>query len=253
VNLGTRMQDVKGRLRSRRSSSPLAYGAAMSTTIAEDLLLLLLDDEKGTTPGMWVDVRVPLGAAVLAELAIDGAVDLEPKTSRWRGRKVRAADGSVQDDVLVAAVRTVQEKPRTAVDLAGRLGDGLKDRLAERLAAQGMLKRHDDRVLGLFPRTRWPAVASAHEAAVRTRLSAVVVQGAAPDERTAALVGILLALDRLGPTLGLKGPEARDAKRRAKEITEGDWAATAVREAVQAAVSAVTTVVITTTTATASS
>jgi hypothetical protein len=49
----------------------------VETLIAEDLLLLLLDDEKGTTPGMWVDVRVPLGAAVLAELALEGAVELE--------------------------------------------------------------------------------------------------------------------------------------------------------------------------------
>ena len=230
-----------------------AYRAGMSMTIAEDLLLLLLDDEKGTTPGMWVDVRVPLGAAVLAELAIDGAVELEPRTSVWRGRTVRAADGAVDDDVLAAALRTVQEKPRTATDLAGRLGDGLKDRLGQRLADQGILERQDERVLGLFPRTRWPALASAHEAELRTRLAAVVVQGAAPDERTAALVGILLALDRLGPTLGLKGAEARDAKRRAKALAEGDWAAKAVREAVQASISAVTTVMTTATTVTTSS
>ena len=227
---------------------------AVDTLIAEDLLLLLLDDEKGTTPALWVDVRVPLGAAVLAELALRGAVVVEPATSRWRTPKVAVADGTVDDDVLAAARALVAEKPRTAADLAGRIGDGLKDRLAERLAGRGLLERQDDRVLGLFPRTRWPATASTHEAAVRDRLHAVVVAGAAPDERSVALAGILQALDRLAPVLGLRGAAARDAKRRVTALADGDWAAAAVREAVQAAVTAVTTtaVIAATTTATTS-
>ena len=76
---------------------------------------------------------------------------------------------------------------------------------------------------------------------MRERLRAAWSSGAAPDERTAALAGILQALDRLAPALGLKGADARDAKRRVKDLTEGDWAAKAVRDAVQAAISAVTT------------
>jgi hypothetical protein len=213
----------------------------MATLLAEDLLLLLLDDEKGTTPGLWVDARVPLGAAVLAELALVGDVELAPATSRWRTPKVRATGAGTDESVLAAALEIVEEKPRTAVDLAGRVGDGLKDRLAARLAAQGLLERHDDRVLGLFPRTRWPATAATHEAGVVARIRSVVVDGAAPDERTAALIGLLAALDRLAPVLGLRGAEARAAKRRAKEVSEGDWAVKAVRDAVDAAVTAVTT------------
>ncbi|RIX28685.1 GOLPH3/VPS74 family protein [Amnibacterium setariae] len=226
----------------------------METLIAEDLLLLLLDDEKGTTPAMWVDVRVPLGAAVLAELALRGAVVVEPATSRWRTPKVAVTEVPVDDDVLATARALIAEKPRTAADLAGRVGDGLEDRLAERLAGRGLLERHDDRVLGLFPRTRWPATASTHEAAVRDRLAAVVVAGAAPDERSVALAGILGALDRLAPVLDLRGAGARDAKRRVAALAESDWAAAAVREAVQAAVTAVTTtaVIATTTVATTS-
>ncbi|WP_375388763.1 GPP34 family phosphoprotein [uncultured Amnibacterium sp.] len=209
--------------------------------LAEDLLLLLLDDEKGTTPGLWVAVRVPLGAAVLAELAIDDAVELEPRESRWRTPKIRVTGATEQDDVLAAALQVVAQKPRTAVDLVGRVGDGLKDRLAERLAGQGLLERHDGTVLGLFPRTTWPAAASTHEAQVREGLRAVVVDGAAPDERTAALAGILQALDRLRPVLGLSGAEARAAKKRVAELTKGDLATKAVRDAVEAAIVAVTT------------
>ena len=221
--------------------------------LAEDLLLLLLDDEKGTAPSLWVDIKVPLGAAVLAELAMDDAVELEPETSRWRTPKLRATGRPAGDGVLAEALAVVGEKPRTTVDLAGRVGAGLKDRLAERLAAQGLLERLDDRVLGLFPRTRWPALASAHEAETRQRLAAVVVQGAAPDERIVALAGILSALERLAPVLGLKGAEARDAKKRVKDLTKGELGTKAVRDAVEAAISVVTTTIVTTTVVTSSS
>jgi hypothetical protein len=221
------------------------------TLLAEDLLLLLLDDEKGTTPGLWVDVKVPLGAAVLAELGAAGAVEVEAPASRWRTPTVRPTGVPVDDDVLAAGLRIVAERPRRAVDLAGRIGDGLKDRLAERLAAAGLLERQDEKVLGLFPRTRWPAAAASHEAAVRERLRLVVVAGAVPDERSVALAGILQALDRLAPTLALKGGDARAAKARVKDLAQGDWATKAVRDAVEAATAAVTTATIVTTTVTA--
>jgi len=241
MNLGTTRARVKHRIDRVDGARVRRYGAGMPTLLAEDLLLLLLDDAKGTTPGLRIDVRVPLGAAVLAELAIAGAVELEPSTSRWRAPKVRAADGRPDDEVLAAAQALVGQQPRTAVDAAGRIGDGLKDRLAARLAAQGLLERQDDRVLGLFPRTRWPAGATAHEAQVRDRLRAVVLGGARPDERTVALAGILQALDRLRAVLGLDGAATREAKRNVQVLSEGDWAAKAVRDAVAAAIASAAT------------
>ena len=214
----------------------------MTDLIAEDLLLLLLDDERGTTPALWVDVKVPLGAALLAQLALDGDVALDGPAGWWRAPKVEVSDPvPPADPMLAAAVAVVAEKPRTATDLARRLGDGLKDALAARLVEDGVLDRHDERVLGVFPRTRWPAASATREAGVRDELSRVLLQGAEPAPRIAALAGILAALDRVPVTLGVHGAEARTAKRRAKELAEGDWASKAVRDAVAAASAAVTT------------
>lgn len=212
----------------------------MRSLIAEDLLLLLLDDEKGSVPSLWVDIRVPLGAAVLAELALDGAVEPDGEHSVWRTASIRTTGVAEDDEVLREALAVVGAKPRTAVDLSGRIGDGLKDRLAARLAAAGLLDRHDDRVLGLFPRTRWPALQSTREAQVRQDLARVLLQDGAAEPRTAALIGLLGALDRIPQTLGVRGSDARAAKRRAKELAEAGWASKAVRDAVAAAVTSVT-------------
>jgi hypothetical protein len=215
----------------------------MAHLLAEDLLLLLLDDERGTVRGVTIDLRVPLGAAVLAELALEGAVRIDEPASRWHAARVEATGVSPSDPVLADALAIVAEKPRTVADLANRAGKGLRDRLARRLADQGILERHDDTVLGLFPRTRWPAADAAHETEVRATLRGVLLDERVPDARTAVLAGVLGALDRIPAVLGLHGADARFAKRRAKEIADGDWASKAVRDAVRSAAAATTAAV----------
>lgn len=216
--------------------------------IAEDLLLLLLDDEDGRLTVTSYPETV-LGGALLVELAIIGAVEVEEKTSAWRSAKVRTTGEAPSDPVLRAAYDMVGEKARTASDLVTRLGKGTKTALADRLAARGILERREDRVLGLFPRTRWPAVDSTHEEAVRRGLAAVLVQGVEPDERTGALVALLSAIDKPHKVVDHRGLSSGDVRKRAKRIGEGDWAAKAVRDAVAASTAAITAAIVASTAA----
>ncbi len=211
----------------------------MTTLIAEDLLLLLLDDRKGTPTSAYLDVA--LGGALLLELALADAVRVRERTSIWSGAKVAAVPGAAPDDpVLRAALDRVAERERTATDLVQRLGKGAKDALADRLAERGLLTRREDKVLGLFPRTSWPAADTAHEADVRRRLTAVLVQGTEPDPRTGALVALLQAVDKAPSAVDHDGVPARDVRRRAKQVAEGAWAAKAVQDAIAASVAAIT-------------
>ena len=207
----------------------------MDTLVAEDLLLLLLDDEKGVVSSM-VSVSTVLGGAVLVELAMGGHVVVE-KTSAWRSAKVRPVAGSEPptDPVLVDALATITAKERAASDLVDRLGKGLRDTLADRLVERRVLERRDDKVLGLFPRTRWPAADTAHEDAVRLRLRAALVEGVDPDERTGALAALLHAVDRAHKTVDRGPVSAREVRKRAKTLAEGQWAADAVRDSIAAA------------------
>lgn len=223
----------------------------MTTLIAEDLLLLLLDDRKGTTSSSHVDVA--LGGALLLELALAEAVHVRERTSIWSGAKVAATPGAaVADPVLAEALRRVAERERAASDLVNRLGKGARDALTARLAQRGILRREDDRVLGLFPRTRWPEADGRHEHEVRARLAAVLVQGLDPDPRTGALVALLHALSLAPSVVDRGGVPARDVRRRAKEVAEGAWAAKAVQDAITASTAAMTAVIAATTVTTTS-
>jgi hypothetical protein len=219
------------------------------TLIAEDLLLLLLDDEKGTLPAV-TSVDEALGGAVLVELALMRTVDVRKGDGAWGSETVHATGAPAPDDpVLRDALAVVEEKERTAQDLVARVGKGLREMLSERLVERGFLERRDGRVLGIFPRTRWPAVNGAHETDVRRGLSTALVHGVTPDDRTAALVALLHALDRAHLTVDTQGVGNRTVKQRAKDIAEGDWAAKAVSDTVQTAMAAMVAVTTVTTAA----
>ncbi|QIG42147.1 GPP34 family phosphoprotein [Nocardioides anomalus] len=222
------------------------------TLIAEDLLLLLLDNVKGTVSS-WGSTDVLLGGAVLAELAVAGLVTVDENRSRWRTDKVHPAGEAPADldPVLADALATIAEKDRAASDLVGRIGKGLEERLATRLAERGVIERKDGKVLGLFPRTTWPTRDSTHEDGVRRAVASALVEGQDPDQRTGALIALLAAVDQahqaVVPDTGAK---KRELNQRAKQIAEGQWAARAVKDAVDAATAATVGAVVASTAAT---
>lgn len=211
------------------------------TLIAEDLLLLLLDDEDGTlVQQSFVDQA--LAGAVLAELALEEHVVLRERRGWGAKPHVVPADGAAPDDeVLAHALGVVAERPRDAGGLLRPLGKGLRQHLAERLVERGVLRREEGKVLGLFPRTTWPAVDSTHEAEVRRDVTATLVDGVPPGPRTAAVVGLLHAIGRAHKTVDHEGVPAHEVKKRAKAVAEGDLASEAVSAAVQAMYTAVFT------------
>lgn len=235
-------------LGARVSAAPRGFTVrsvgSMELLIAEDLLLLLLDDDKGTMPAGTVD-RPLLGGALLAELALGGHVAVAEKQGRWSTARVVPTDAAPPaDPVLVEALATVAGKPRSAQDLVDRLGKGAREQLLSRLVERGILERRDGKVLGLFPRTTWPAADASHEEAVRDRLRGVLLTGLLPDQRTAALVALLVAIDRAHRVLDRGDLAAREVRRRAKQVAEGEWAASAVSDAVKATQTAVAAAVI---------
>jgi hypothetical protein len=213
--------------------------------IVEDLALLLMDDESGT-PAAAGTLHYTMGGAVLVELALAGLVEVED-------RKVHVTGEAPEDPLLRSGYEKVAEKPRSVDSLLVRIGADTWSAVVERLIERGMVAREKKRVLGLFRMTVLPATDTRHEQEVRQRIRAVLVDGATPDARTAALTALLSAsgaLPMLRPQLAWSG----DVARRAKELEQGNWGAEAVGAAVTrtaaaiaASTAAVTVAVVTTT------
>jgi hypothetical protein len=205
--------------------------------LAEDLLLLLTDDETGKAVVSGSELDIALGGAQLVELSLAGRVDIDDR------KRLVVVDASPTGDALLdRAVDVVQrregKKPSAVV---GELGKKLRPALQERLVAAGILREEKGKILGLFPTTRWPAASADHETAVRRALDVVLVHGRPPEPRDASLIALLHALKA---THRVVPPKEHDLSRReldgrAKAIAEGDWGSKAVRQAIDAAMAAV--------------
>lgn len=224
----------------------------MDTLIAEDLLLLLLDDDSGKLTSTYLDIAI--GGALLVELTLAGTVAVTEGHGLWSRDKVVATDAATPSDPLLAdSLDMVRLRDRSAQDLVGRLGKKRRDPLLERLERRGVLRLEEDKVLGLFPRKRWPAIDSSHETDLRRHIGDALVRGLQPDERTAALIALLSALGVVSKVVDREGLSASEVKKRAKAVAQGDWAAKAVKDAVAAAQAAVTASVVAATAATTAS
>jgi hypothetical protein len=216
--------------------------------IAEDLLLLLTDDETGKLAASPGEVDVALGGALLVELVLMQRVDLagSPQQAPEGRLIVRDATGTT-DPLLDEALATVgQNQGRKPQNVVRALGKGVRVCLYDRLAGRGVLRAQGGKFLGVFPRHRWPALDSSHEDSVRADLLAAVRNTTAADPRTGALISLLLALNAVRTAVdpAAAGLSRQEMNARAQQIAAGDWASGAVRHALDsmhAAVIAATT------------
>jgi hypothetical protein len=205
-------------------------------TLAEDLLLLLLDDDSGRLITDGTSADHALAGAVLVDLVNAGRIAEE-------GGKLHVMDtASLDEPVLEAALERLAEKapakPQRSVEV---LAKNVRGTVLGELAGRGLIRQDKDKVLGLFPRKTWPAVDSAHEDAVRAELTAALIGGEQPGDRAGALIALLHAI---GVVPKVVEGDKKALKARAKQISDGDWASVAVKKAVQAIQAAVTAAIV---------
>lgn len=223
------------------------------TLIAEDLLLLLLKDDSGRPMVDSTRLDRVLAGGLLLELALAGQVTPAAEGESVKKGRLTVRDAApTGDELLDRTLRRLADgkpvKPEKAVE---QLAKGLRSELLSRLAGRGYLREERGRALGLFPTRSWPAMDTAYESGLRAELAAVLLGGAAPAQRTAALISLLSAVDAAAKVVTTS--DRRAVKGRAKEIATGEWAGAAVKKAVDSVNAAVVVSVVAVTTATTAS
>lgn len=203
----------------------------MHVTLAEELVLLSLDDRTGAQKE-GVGTAWAAAGGLLAELVLAGRVEV---TDGRLGVVDRTPTG---DPLLDGRLERLDEWIAGKRQGRAKAAEWLtKDRATVvrdtelRLCERGLVTEERHRVLGIFPVRHYPEADGSVERALRERLTAVVLDGAEPELRTAALIALLHSakLHRLAfPDLPRKQVQPRFA-----EIAAGDWAAESVGEAIR--------------------
>ncbi|MGX1887087.1 GOLPH3/VPS74 family protein [Streptomyces sp. NPDC055287] len=211
----------------------------MAITLAEEIMLLSLDDESGSAKQRQA-AGWAVSGGILLELVLAGRVSVA-------GKHLELTDTTPTGDELLDSRTALMEtwlrgrKKRRVTewltkDQAKAVGAAL-----ESLCKRGVVAEEKHRALGVFPIRRFPETDGAVEAELRERLRAVVLDGAEPDTRTAGLIALIHSakLHRLA----FPDNPRKEVAARMGEVSAGQWAAESVRAAIrdmQAAMVAVT-------------
>ncbi len=222
--------------------------------LATDLLLLALDDERGTVlPQAAMGLDYGLAGAVVMELALRGRIRLD-------GDMVSTTGTATDDALLDDALRTIAATPGKDLShwvwhMSRDLG-GLRQRLLDRLVARGTLEKRERRVLLLFHQSVYPERDARVEHDIRARVDATLLQGATPDAPTACLIHLAAACrvtDAIYPRDQHKAIKARIAQLDDAGAAGANAVAALVAQAETAAVTAATMAAITASTVAATS
>lgn len=187
--------------------------------LAEELLLIGLDDESGRARGMFDPGS--LHGALLCDLIERGAVTVDDRTTI---HPTGVAPGHPALDAVLATIAE-DPRPRSVSHWTSALPwkhTKPAELVAQRLVADGVLSREEGKVLGLFRTVRLPEADPGPERALRERLRSVLVHGTTPSAHDALLVALLHTTYQVRAALsGVDTDQRRAGERRARAVAKG--------------------------------
>jgi hypothetical protein len=190
--------------------------------IAEDLLLLLLDNASNR-PALDRDRREKvLAAAVLLDLAfackIRPSVDGEPV-----GRLLLLAGPDLGDPILDPALRRLQRRPLKPRAAVAKVRRGVEPALLRQLEQGGCIRPIQLRGNRSNGSPVWTMPDRSRVDQARSALLAALFDLRTPAPATAAVISLLHAVDGLGALLSLNERGWRWVHSRAGDIAGGCW------------------------------
>ena len=161
-----------------------------SLRFAEEIMLLLLDDQSGrfehTTGGT---TRYALSGAVLMDLALLNRIDTDLQ-------ELILLDGTpLQDpmfDRTLAAIQHAGQRhdARYWVERIGDFSDDIRECALDRLVERGILERREDRFLWVFRSRRYPLIGgkAAQSREVKQRIMGVLFSDEIPEPRDIVII-----------------------------------------------------------------
>lgn len=204
-------------------------------TIAEQLLLLGLHDEKGSVV-LSASTALPYGlaGATILDLYFQDRINFE-------GEHIQLVDHTpTGDDILDEAIDLLSNAPKIRdvkywVNRIHSKIKGLQGRLADRLVEKDILQKEDHRVLWVFNYSRYPTQDFAPEYDTHNTIRNIVLYDQQPTQKEAALISLVKACELVNEIFSRE--ERKTAKKKIKTITEED----VVGKAISTTVSEITT------------
>lgn len=210
----------------------------------EEVMLLALRDREGTIASGTM-YQYAVGGAVLAELLLQGRVEIEQVRKK---KFLKLIDSTpMGDDVIDQCLAKIQNARRRAVlqTWVSRFAGvrDLKHIVARGLCRCGILQAREEDILLFFKRNVYPEVDPEPENAIIARLEeAIFTDNPDIDARTVVLLSLAKSAELLKVVFDKKSLKVR--KLRIEQVSNGEVTGRAAKEAIEAMQAAVMVAVI---------
>lgn len=200
-------------------------------SIAEEIMLLLLEDEEGRFIHVpELSIRCVLSGAVLMELALKNKIDTDLEKLF-----VTSAD-PLGDNLLDPTLKKLSEAEDTKdarywVEYCASDADQIRNQALNRLCAAGILEKQDDRFLWVFKTRRYPIRDGKVDREVKHRIMSILFTDEIPEPRDIVIVGLVDACGLFRHLLSER--EHKGARERIQMIRKMDLIGQAVTNSVR--------------------
>lgn len=196
--------------------APVAGAARL--TLAEELMLLALDDRSGAVVGLQpYALELGVTAALVMELTLEGRIDTDLE-------KVFLLSDSPTGIALLDEVQAViaaspaSQPVRFWLARLSQPGPALIERITRSLVERGVLRLVEKRLLWVFKTRVYPPASGLEEREVKSRILTLLNNDDIPDPRDALLVGLLRATGLIDQLLA--APEGSPLRARINQLAD---------------------------------
>ena len=183
------------------NSSPEGDGTMKYLTLADEIVVLMLDDSVGEIkPSCMPVANVAIAGGVLMELALQNRIDTDLRALFIVNP---AATGDALLDEFLREIESDKEQHPSAwwIDELSTRHPELVDRILARLVQAGILRAEDRSFLWVFSRRAYPQVSGREEREAKSRLMSVLFNDEVPDPRDTLLLGLANSTGALSKVL----------------------------------------------------
>ena len=188
-------------------------------SVAEEILLLALDDEGDFIHPSVTTFQLSIAGAVLMDLALHERIDTD------LDHLVVVDEAPTGDDVIDEVLRTIcgESKVRDAahwVNAVAADAEAINQRLLARLVDRGILESVDKKYLWIFGTRRYPMIDDREEREVKLRIFSILLSDEIPTQRDVVLISLADASRLLKSIMSER--EYKACSRRLEQLTRMD-------------------------------
>lgn len=191
----------------------------MKLNLIDELVLLALDDDKGTFVSNSLSFGYGMAGAILFQLYMDGNIEILDK-------KVKIKEGSLTGDkALDFGLEKIikSKKERSLKHWINKLGDNanhIQEATVNKLVSLDILALKEEKILWIFSNNKFPTKNETPENGLRLRLKEIIFNNKVPELNDVMLVSLVDSCELNNEVFGKL--ISKETKKRIKDIISNE-------------------------------